>query len=63
LYEEERAEKRLGRADSWSRLGEDGHAYMSKVSVRVGYPVADNPGRDAGTATLRFRLDERAKFS
>jgi hypothetical protein len=36
---------------------------MTKVAVCLGYPVVDDAWGNAGTATLRFRLDQRAKLS
>src|SRR5690349_2996013 len=36
---------------------------MTKVAVCLGYPVVDDAWGNAGTAALRFCLDQRAKFS
>ena len=36
---------------------------MTKVAVCLGYPVVDDARGNAGTAALRVRLDQRAKFS
>jgi hypothetical protein len=61
LYEEEGAEKHFGRADRRSRIGEEKHARMPEVAMRLRYPVAYDAGGDAGAATLCFCLDQRAK--
>jgi hypothetical protein len=36
---------------------------MTKIAVCLGYPVVDDAWGNAGTATLRFCLDQRAKLS
>ena len=36
---------------------------MTQAAVRLGYPVMDDAWGNAGAATLRLRLDQRAKLS
>jgi hypothetical protein len=63
LHEEKRSEQGFGRADGWSRVGENGHAHVTKAAVRSGDPVVDDAGCNAGAAALRFCFDQRAKIS
>jgi hypothetical protein len=63
LYEEEGPEKHFGRADRRSRVGEEKHARMPEVAMRLRYPVAYDAGGNTGAATLRFCLDQRAKIN